>query len=122
MTSSQIACSNLGENEQCMLPSPVGAMSAEEFNRLRIRSKSIIEIFEENWLQMRNRCFLAMLALFVASSGYCQPQVQRRPRLVNRNATDPAYLASVADRIVEKYMQEKRVPGLVLAVVRGGKV
>jgi CubicO group peptidase (beta-lactamase class C family) len=64
--------------------------------------------------------FRAISLLLAISTAPIVAQEKSKPR--DRAHVDPAHLSAAADRIVERFMKEKHVPGLVLAVIRDGKV
>ncbi|HQU44201.1 MAG TPA: serine hydrolase domain-containing protein [Pirellulales bacterium] len=61
-------------------------------------------------------CWAAFLLALAATGDAAQPKARDRNRPARAN------LSAVADRTVERFMQEKRVPGLVLAVLRDGNL
>ena len=61
---------------------------------------------------------LGLVAAFAVSGAQAEPPAASR----EPGHAETLRLAGVADRIVERFMREKQVPGLVLAVVRDGQV
>jgi CubicO group peptidase (beta-lactamase class C family) len=68
---------------------------------------------------IRSFRWTALLLIVAAPSpGYAQGNGNPR----DHHHPDHARLAATADRIVERYMNRKHAPGLVLAVIRGGEM
>ncbi|HWB01093.1 MAG TPA: serine hydrolase domain-containing protein [Pirellulales bacterium] len=67
----------------------------------------------------RARPGVALMLLWVVATA---AEAQPAPRPRARAEFDAAELSATADRVVERFMTEKRVPGLVLAVIRNGQL
>jgi CubicO group peptidase (beta-lactamase class C family) len=71
-------------------------------------------------MRLRSAVSWSVFILGLAATGVAA--AQERAKSPERGNTDSTKLAAAADRIVERFMKDKQVPGLVLAVVRGGEL
>lgn len=99
------------------------AFSDKALNAAQIQIQRIIPKQRRCAAQRLTRYLCIFYLVAAAATVTVMAQQKSKPRGRNQpDSTNSANPSAAADRIIERFMNEKHVPGLVLAVVRNGQV